>query len=1021
MSKKFYLLSLTALASSCAFSVAALAQESAAPKQDETAPDAQEPQGKKEKATQSQDGDIIVVGSRIRRGTRDVSQQVQIIRPEDAERTGRTTTRDILQSTMITGGGDQNISSLNLVLVNGGPGVANISLRRQGPGRTLVLLNGRRLAPAGVGGSVSSPDLNTVPTAIIEQTQILKDGASSIYGSDAIAGVIDIITRKRVEGFEFSSMLNMGQESGGERYRLSTVGGYATDRLNISFGLDYDVSRELEFGDRKRYRCPTAYLIDPAAKNPVPGSGDDIDPATGKPRCWGRESGGSLQNLLVTGLLPGEDTPTTGFLYNFWMPNANIKNGIAGMEGISTSPEVPGGLAFNEKNNGRAQYFNPEMLGQSVMGQSRNIVGLASLTYDLGSLGDAEIYLDVLGSDRRYYYDFMQPEESIIYVKGSPLIPEQWSEVDTEIPGNSLTAGKEIAALAYIFTGLRRDKTHVQFWRASGGIRGDMPMSGWRYDMTYTYAHSDGHEKTPVRLTDRLQHSMDVVEENGKFLCADAKARASGCVPIPKFSPEIFKKDGLPKAWLNYVSHMMTTRTSYSEHDFNFDFDGPLFRLPYGQAMGALGAEIIFNSLNDQPDAQSIANNAYNYGTSVITKGSGHSFAAYSEIELPLLVDVPLAKVLRVNISGRLTKGDGYKHNFSYKAGMLYTPADWLSFRASYGTSYRAPALFERYLGDTKGFIASNGIDPCNLWATKLTPGTPAFNNCKSEGVPGDFVASEDITAINRGGKSTGLRGETSRNLSLGMIVQPELPAGWGRFQGSVDYYNLRSRGGITPVPAPTALMLCYDDRNFRNGGLWCPLIGKRDPDTFALTSIVSTFLNLSQSQSRGLDFNLTYTREIGIGTLGIHGNIAYVLTNKSRLMDSEPYEDSTGALKEPRMTGTLDLNYNYKKWNFGYNLEWVEKTNNMPFYQKLEDYQDPYYRKLLSTFVSRTPHYFMHSASISYYSESWRGVFAVRNITNKMAPRISAGVDDRLGDMLYYSGYDLFGRAYTFTYVKKF
>jgi len=972
-------------------------------------------EAQKTKAKENKEGDIVVVGSRIRRGTRDVSQQVQIIKPEDAERTGRTTLREMLQSNMVTGGGDQNISTLNLVLVDGGPGVANISLRRQGPGRTLVLLNGRRLAPAGVGGSVSSADLNTVPTAIIAQTQILKDGASSIYGSDAIAGVVDIITRKRVEGYELSSVVNVGEEAGGEMYRISTVGGYSTDRFNLTFGVDYNVSKELEFGDRKNYRCPTSYVIDITSKNPVPGSGDYIDPATGKPLCWGLDSGGVMHNFLATqARLPGVSGTNKPGLFTIWVPNPNITEGIAGMEGVNNST-VEGFF--------KTPFFDPDMLKSSIMGESKAVVAMASATYDLQALGDAELYLDLLGSERRYFHDFYEGEEYIYYVEGSPLIPEDWViDPESYSDSNEITGDQNIMAKAKIFTGLKRSKNRVRFWRASGGIRGDMPLPGWRYDMTYTFSRSDAWEKMPARLTSRLSASMNVIKVDGKLVCADATARANGCVPIPKFSPDIFKKGGAPQAWLNYIYHDAVQKTLYTDNSFNLDFDGPLFDLPYGQVKGAFGAEARFASIDDRPDAQSIANNIFAQGTAALTKGKGNSLEAYGEVELPLLAEVPFAKVLSLNASARLTKGDSTKANINYKMGGLYTPLSWLSFRGSYGTSYRAPALFERFLGDTSGFVNGETVDPCVQWKTRHQPGSNIYNNCASEAVPGDFIPFDQLTVISRGSKAGKLEGEKSRNLSIGTVLQPELPSGWGNIQFSADYYNLRVKGGISRLPFNEIVNRCYEDRKFRNGGVWCPLVGKRDPKTYQLSSVSVEYLNLSSSQSRGLDFNFTYTRSIGIGDFGLSASLARVLTDKMRLFDTEPYDDTTGALGQPKMTGSVDMDYGYKRWSFGYSLDWVAATDNLPFYQQSEEYKESEgYRKSIASKVASTPDYFMHSASVSYSEETWHATFAVRNLLNKTPPRVSAGMADRLGDMLYYSGYDLFGRAYTLSLKKKF
>ena len=177
--------------------------------------------------TSAQDGETIVVtGSRIRQPEFSSPDPVSLIDPVTAIRAGKLDTSEMLQSSSIAAGSTQITSTISSNFVtNGGQGAQTIDLRGLGPNRTLVLLNGRRAGPAGTRGGVSSFDLNVLPQSIVKRVDILKTGASSVYGSDAIAGVVNLITKTDTNGLELSGNVSVPTQSGGEQYRISALWG----------------------------------------------------------------------------------------------------------------------------------------------------------------------------------------------------------------------------------------------------------------------------------------------------------------------------------------------------------------------------------------------------------------------------------------------------------------------------------------------------------------------------------------------------------------------------------------------------------------------------------------------------------------------------------------------------------------------------------------------------------------------------------------------------------------------------
>jgi iron complex outermembrane receptor protein len=233
--------------------------------------------------------EIVVTGSRIRKDTFTSAAPMDVVLAESAQARGITDVATLLQTTTVAAGSPQVTaaqSAAGPVSVNGGLGTSTISLRGLGANRTLVLLNGRRAGPSGIQGSVSSFDLNNIPLAAIERVEILKDGASSIYGSDAVAGVVNIITKKD-DGGAVDVFYSAPEESGGEQLRISGSWGKQYDRGYFRATADYNKSEILQRRDRDYFRCEEDYTFDTATGERA----DLIDPRTGTFLCndlpWG--------------------------------------------------------------------------------------------------------------------------------------------------------------------------------------------------------------------------------------------------------------------------------------------------------------------------------------------------------------------------------------------------------------------------------------------------------------------------------------------------------------------------------------------------------------------------------------------------------------------------------------------------------------------------------------------------------------------------------------------------------------
>lgn len=257
--KLYHLMSATALAGTLFVTGPAFAQVPATPGPTDTPEQVAKSQTAQTKSAEeeqaAQDEEILVVGSRIRRDTFNTPDPIQVITRAEATAAGFNSTAELLQSTSVTGGTSQINNSFGGFVTNGGPGANTLSLRGLGATRTLLLLNGRRVAPAGSRGSVGSADLNVLPNAMLERVEILNSGASSVYGSDAIAGVVNLVTRTKIKGVELEGQHNITEAGAGNTRRYSAVFGTYGDNFSLSGSLEYFKRDRLAFGDRAFTAC----------------------------------------------------------------------------------------------------------------------------------------------------------------------------------------------------------------------------------------------------------------------------------------------------------------------------------------------------------------------------------------------------------------------------------------------------------------------------------------------------------------------------------------------------------------------------------------------------------------------------------------------------------------------------------------------------------------------------------------------------------------------------------------------
>jgi outer membrane receptor protein involved in Fe transport len=620
-------------------------------------------------------------------------------------------------------------------------------------------------------------------------------------------------------------------------------------------------------------------------------------------------------------------------------------------------------------------------------------------------MGNAELYYEFL-LNRRESSQVGYRQLSLDYAVGSPLIPTVLNKGVFSSP-TAITSGKNVGVRAFIGFGNDRSEQTVDFSRAVVGMRGALGKTGWDYDVVATRSESKGSYMTQSFLTDRMAQSLDVVASGSGYVCRNA---TGGCVAAPALTAAVIGGQ-LPADWVKYVWQDVTGITKFKEDVLSASTTGTLFQVPAGKVRAAFGAEVRRNSIDDSPAADSVAGNLYNLTSSAPTRGSDSAKDVFAELEVPLLKNVPGARELTMNASSRWADYKSYGSASTYKLGALWSLEKSVSFRATSGTSYRAPALFEQFMGATSGF-ASSTIDPCNNWDSASLAGSIKAKNCQSEGLPAGFLQTSSVAIINNGGAAAGLKAETSKNMTVGVILQPELPSGMGDLSMALDRFGITVNDGVSRAGTSSILSRCYDSVGFKDAGGFCRLV-KRAPGLNSLT-VNDSYVNLATDVVKGYDFTARYATNVSDGKLRVNLNATRFDEQASKLFDTDSLVDVNGTVTNPKWTANLDVNFTSKDWTYYWGLDYIGVTDSYAYYGLA---------KTTSSYKFDTPAYFKHNVSVKYKDpvQKWEIVAGFRNLTNIKPPMISQGAYSRVGNAVLYSGYDYFGRTLFLNVNKSF
>jgi iron complex outermembrane receptor protein len=906
--------------------------------------------------------ELVVTGSRIRRTEFTSASPIQIISVAQSRLVGITSTASMLQKSSAAAGSQQINGLLTGFVSNGGPGVNTIGLRGLGAQRTLVLINGRRPGPAGVRGAVGTVDLNTLPDSIFERIEILKDGGSSIYGSDAIGGVVNFITKKNIDGGYLEVTGSAPTRGGAETAQVSGVWGKTFDKAYFTITADYRKEFGLTAGDRDATSCAQDYVFDPSTGQRL----DYIDSLTGKTKCRG-----FLNNSVQ---LPGYSGvfqyPVAGQTYPTSAEGNNAQTYFPG------SPWVRASRALRPITFPYSNDTSPLTQRTTVVNPLETATVFVSGSYDVTP--KTEVYGDILISRRK---SEQQNARQLF-----PTVPA--------IHPSFVFDGEDYAIP---IIALKNDSAQtIDFVRAQGGVKGSLDNipfgSNWQWDVYGQYSRSSGDYENDIVYDDRLKA---VSESN--IACDPSLVTKSGptnCVSFDWFSKPTLAGEFTPQQRA-FLFGYAKGRTIYDQTVIEASANGNLFQLPAGMVGAAVGVSWRRDKIDDNPSEIDKTGNNWGSSTAGRTQGEDTVKEVFGELSVPLIKGMPLVQGLSWSVSGRYTDYDSFGAQSTYKTGLDWKISSAFRLRSSYGTSFRAPALYELYIADQTSFPSQQQIDPCIRYS--LSTNTRLQTNCAAVGLDPDYVGGDTSATVSTGGGKGRLKPETAETKSISLVWTPSFT----NLSIAIDYLDIEITDQIDRFGAGNILNTCYESAQFATEP-FCKLFKREtnpsSPDYQSITQVTDDYRNVITVRNRSIDYTVDYKHNFTKGSLNLQARLTQQIENGSKLLGASLYKDYNGSTNNNDFVGETNIRYEQDEWTYVWQYEFFSKASDSGAPDSDSDirpsntYGDLINGPKLVYFKQYTEFVGYHTLSARYRKDKWEFGAGIRNLFDDSAPALSAG-----------------------------
>lgn len=828
-------------------------------------------------AAAAQGGDeIIVTGSRIRQDPLNQDSPVIRLDQDSLAQTGLSSVADVLQRLPSASGGlnskVNNSGNLGNPPDGGGVGAgsAEIDLRYLSAKRTLVLVDGLRFVNGTSGSGIpATVDINSIPANMIERIEVLQAGASPLYGSDAIAGVVNIITVAQQEGLRASAQFGTFRQGDGHTQDYNISYGIKGDTTNLVFGASYVKQEAVRSRDRAISQFP----------NP------------GQTAC--SNGGGGCSSAALNGRFltsfgnqtistAPDSTPTLAELRPFVVTD---RFNFAPFNYILTPSERYGAwLSFKQE---LGSDINFRVKAQYSRRNSQNQAAFEPLFIGPDAGNGAGSLFDTLS------FDATNPFNPFGVTLESGRNPDGTS--------NGRTQNYSFIARRLVEAGQRTFNQKVDTLSTTATLDGSFDVGGhkWYWDATALVGINDAHQSFTGNV-----NAARVAQAIGPLANCTAP-----CVPLNLFGGA----GSITPAMLAFIAFTERDKSQQHLYDYTANLSGDIIDLPAGPVGFAVGYEHRVQSASFDPDPIVAAG----LGADIPAQPAAGRYNVdeiYGELRIPLLKDKPFFHSLEVNGAVRHSSYSISGTSTTYTGTGLWKPVEDLLLRGSYSTGFRAPSLGELFGGRSRFDLPVT--DPCsNIAGSPWQTSATVRANCIANGVPANGSYAEDpgqLPVITQGNLS--LKPEKSRNLLFGAVYAPAWARNGGfakNFSIEANYYDIRVKKAIGAVDPNLTLNNCA----LLGDAASCGLV-IRTSNGF-INEIDGTLQNLDSIRTKGLDVTLNYmTPDTGIGTFGLTANATWLLkyvlsaSNGFVVLDRKGTERGSPDQAFPKFKGNATVNW---------------------------------------------------------------------------------------------------------------
>ena len=985
---------------------------------------------------------IEVTGSRIRQVELETAQPVLVISREDIQNQGFNSVADILQN--ISAAGAPTFSRTSPLTSNQEAGGQYIDLRNLGAQRTLVLVNGKRLGISPNGFQ----DVSTIPAVIVERIEVLKDGASSIYGSDAMAGVINIITRKNFEGAEANVYFGQYGQGDGQKSTYDFLVGFAGDRGSVTVAGEYH--NEDGVWAKNRYQSNDSYPGFPQYSTTVVGQWGNYNRNN---QLFRRNASGVLNRYRVNANGSYATNPDGTFILD---PNGVIMRAGAawsapnrGGDAIGSGDFHPQTPADTSKASDQMHVLTPIERRSLFVNANYDLTDNVRFTTDLGytkrqsfrQIAGYPTQSTAIGAPMAGAVYRTNPDGSRTFVSNGSFFNPNGNadlfqqDVVGQLDGNGnpfVQANNNVDWRRRGWEVPRTTQSDQTTWRFTAALEGSFDI-GERYfdwDVGYLFNENDlqiinnGNFYIP---NVRQAVGPSFLNAQGQVQCGTAAApiALSSCVPWNPFAGfgtgavANSLDDEAVRKFLFKQEHALgnTKTTSYFAN-----LAGSLFTLPAGDLGFAVGYEYRKEQGGFTPDAIAQSGNSTNLASGP-TSGQYSLDEFYAELNIPLLADVSFAKELTLNVATRYSDFSSFGDTTNNKFGLKWRPIDSLLVRGTWSEGFRAPTIGDLYGGGSQTFT-TGFRDPCDSVygnargsARCLQDVGPAYRQLQQGFVNTTGPAAQTPVPFMSGSNPL-LQPEYSESKTIGFVYSPDFVSG---LTVSVDWWNIRIEN--TQVSDTPNLMLddCYVKLiESRCAGF------SRDPVLQIVNNLTYGLRNAGYTETEGFDFDFSYALETDFGRFNAKWATTYISKYETKSTDEATTipSQNNGFGEYFRVRSNLNVGWALNdfavNWGLRYNSGTKEAcfdVNVAPELCSLPDFQAPDTNGAVTP-LNRVGATTFHDLQFKW-NAPWNASISIgaNNVFDKSAPvyfsRPASG-------FAFYGGHDI-GRFIYARYQQKF